>query len=113
MSTFLSETRCWTQAKVATQGVLLQSLASEPQHVVRRAVADVAAVVAKHTVPRNQWPELLGVLQQWSQVHRAAAVQLVTSLTLTLIFICQGASASHRELALTLFSSLAESIGAR
>lgn len=35
---------------------------------MRRAAADIAAVIAKYALPRNEWPDLLGVLNQWSQV---------------------------------------------
>lgn len=38
-------------------------------HIVRRAIADLAAAVAKQAMPRSEWPELLGVLHEWSQVN--------------------------------------------
>ncbi len=59
-------------------------------HMVRRATADVVAAVAKLTVPGGAWPQLLGQLHAWAQ---------------------QTGSGDHRELALLVFSSLAEVIG--
>lgn len=69
--------------------ILLERIVSEREHAVTRAVADVVGVIAKHTVPRNEWPELLGFLQQCSASPKH----------------------EHREVALTLFSSLTETIG--
>ncbi|GAX82443.1 hypothetical protein CEUSTIGMA_g9871.t1 [Chlamydomonas eustigma] len=72
-----------------TQAVLLERIASEPMHIVRRAVSDVASSVAKVSVPAGEWPELLSYLQ-----------------------LCGiSENAGHREVALTLFTSLAENIG--
>ena len=57
---------------------------------MRRAVADVVSVVAKHTVPLGEWPGLLDFLSQCSAAPEAA----------------------HREVALVLFAALTETIGA-
>ncbi len=57
--------------------------------LVRRSVADVASVVARQSVPAGEWPELLDYLQQCGH----------------------SSNEGHREVALTLFTSLAESIG--
>jgi hypothetical protein len=73
----------------AAKTCLLQVIVSETVHVVRTSVADVVGVVAKHTVPAGQWPELLGFLHQCSQ----------------------SGNAEHREVGLTLFASLSETIG--
>jgi hypothetical protein len=77
------------QVHDAAKTYLLQVIVSESVHVVRTSVADVVGVVAKHTVPAGQWPELLGFLHQCSQ----------------------SANAEHREVGLTLFASLSETIG--
>ncbi|MEW5308809.1 MAG: hypothetical protein WDW38_000740 [Sanguina aurantia] len=75
--------------KDQVKNILLERIVSEREHAVTRAVADVVGVIAKHTVPRNEWPELLGFLQQCSTSPKH----------------------EHREVALTLFSSLTETIG--
>lgn len=56
------------EARQATQALLLQRAVAEPEHVVKRAVADLVAAVAKHALPANEWPDLLPGLHQWSQV---------------------------------------------
>jgi len=58
-----------SQVRQAGQALLLQRIALEPVHVVRRAIADLAAAIAKHALPHNEWPELLGTVHQWSQVR--------------------------------------------
>jgi len=72
------------------QAALLQQLGSEPVHAVRRAAADVGAAVAKLTLPGGAWPELMDFLAQCSQSSQA----------------------EHREVALLLFASLTETVGA-
>ena len=52
---------------------LLTHLAAEPERLVRRATAGVAAVVAKHTLPKGEWAELLAF------VTACAAERCVTS----------------------------------
>lgn len=84
--TFLSIFHGFLQAQFSCKQLLLQRLVNEPEQSVRRAVADVTAIVAKHTVAFNQWNELLGFLHQCSQ----------------------SPSAAHREVALTLFGSITE-----
>jgi hypothetical protein len=73
------------------QGVkqgLLQMLANEPEHLVRRSVAEVVSSIAKLALPAGQWPELLDCMLQLSQSqhaeHREAAIVVFTSLTDTL-----------------------------
>ena len=67
---------------------LLTHLAAEPERLVRRATAGVAAVVAKHTLPKGEWAELLAF------VTACAA---------------DAADAGKRELAMVLLQSLLES----
>eukprot|EP00898_Chlorokybus_atmophyticus_P005187 jgi/Chlat1/566/Chrsp103S01005 len=71
------------------KAALLQRVAQEPSALVRKACADVVSAIAKHTVPANQWPELLPFLFQCSQSPQE----------------------EHREVALVMFSSLTETIG--
>lgn len=78
------------QAQQAAQRLLLASIVAEPEAPVRRAVADVVSVVAKHTVPLGEWPGLLEFLGQCSAAPQAG----------------------HREVALILFAALTETIGA-
>lgn len=68
---------------------LLHQLVHEPQHPVRRNVADVIAAVAKLTTPGNQWPELMSSLLQFSQSPLA----------------------DHREVALILLAAMADTLG--
>jgi thymidylate synthase ThyX len=86
-------TRLWQHlpepSRRDAQRLLLERLAGEHSHAVRRAIADVVGVVAKYAVPRGEWPELLDFL------HRCS----------------QSGEAEHREVAFTLFSSLTETIG--
>ncbi|CAI5982637.1 unnamed protein product [Closterium sp. NIES-65] len=77
------------EAKASIKSALLESIALEPSPVVRRASADVASVIAKHSVPNGEWPELLPFLLQCSQ----------------------GQQEDHRELAFILFAALVETIG--
>ena len=52
----------WTKLDAQTQhalkAALLQSVTSETVHLVRVGVANVVAVIAKHTLPKGQWNEL-------------------------------------------------------
>ncbi|KAL5679874.1 hypothetical protein ACJX0J_006259, partial [Zea mays] len=59
-------------------------------HPVRRASANVVSIIAKYAIPAGEWPELLPFLFQCSQSPQE----------------------DHREVALILFSSLTETIGA-
>ena len=77
------------QAKQHIRQVLLEQIVHEAVHPVRRAVADVVGVIAKHSLPRHEWSELLQFLHQCSQ----------------------SANSEHREIALLLFMSLTETIG--
>ena len=67
---------------------LLHMLAHEPEHLVRRSIAEVVSSIAKLALPAGQWPELLDCMLQLSQSqhaeHREAAIVVFTSLTDTL-----------------------------
>lgn len=71
------------------QSVLLERLVAEPHHPVRRTLGHLVGVVARHAVPRGQWPGLLEFLGRCSA----------------------SADAGHREVALSLLGSLAEHVG--
>lgn len=77
------------QVRGHTQQVLLERIAHEPLHSVRRALADAVATAASQSVPQGQWPALLGFLHQCSSAD----------------------SAEHREVALLLFAALFETVG--
>ncbi|KAF8069426.1 IPO4 [Scenedesmus sp. PABB004] len=77
------------EVRSGAQELLLQRVACEPVHGVRRSLAGVVAAVASQAVPAGHWPGLLGFLQQ------AAAAE----------------SAEHREVGLLLFAALFETIG--
>jgi hypothetical protein len=71
--------------------LLLQRIISEPEKPVQMAIAGVAAAVAKITVPKGQWNELLDFLFQCSQQ----------------------ADPKFRELAMRVFRVLNDSIGSK
>eukprot|EP00878_Enallax_costatus_P030791 GHUV01033582.1.p1 GENE.GHUV01033582.1~~GHUV01033582.1.p1 ORF type:complete len:279 (+),score=76.17 GHUV01033582.1:252-1088(+) len=77
------------EVKSGAQQVLLERIANEQEHSVRRAMADVVASVAHLTLPQGQWPGLLEFLHQCSRAD----------------------SAEHREVGLLLFAALFETIG--
>ncbi|GLC39350.1 hypothetical protein PLESTB_000894500 [Pleodorina starrii] len=86
-------TKHWTKLsdsdRAHMQSVLLERLVSEPHHPVRRSLGHLVGVVARHSVPRRQWPGLLEFLGQ-----------------------CSGSGdAGHREVALSLLGSLTEHVG--
>ncbi|KAI7742673.1 hypothetical protein M8C21_027816 [Ambrosia artemisiifolia] len=68
---------------------LIESIALECSPSVRRASANVVSIIAKHTVPGGEWPDLLPFIFQCSK----------------------SAQEDLRELGLLLFSSLIETIG--
>jgi hypothetical protein len=73
------------ELRAGVQQLVLERLAAEPEHFVRRAVADAVAAVARLALPAWQKP-LMGFLQQ-----------------------CAAApSPEHREVAMLLFASLCE-----
>eukprot|EP00238_Polyblepharides_amylifera_P013948 CAMPEP_0196574984 /NCGR_PEP_ID=MMETSP1081-20130531/4566_1 /TAXON_ID=36882 /ORGANISM="Pyramimonas amylifera, Strain CCMP720" /LENGTH=1088 /DNA_ID=CAMNT_0041893153 /DNA_START=96 /DNA_END=3362 /DNA_ORIENTATION=+ len=74
--------------KEGVKQILLDKIVQEPTSIVRRAAADVVAVVAKHTVPAGQWPTLLGFLMECARSQ----------------------TPEHREVALVLFCCLLESL---
>ncbi|KXZ49858.1 hypothetical protein GPECTOR_19g309 [Gonium pectorale] len=86
-------TKHWTklgdQDRAHMQAVLLERLTAEPAHPVRTSLGQLVGVVARHAVPRGQWPGLL----EW--LGRAAG----------------SGEAGHREVALSLLGSLAEHVG--
>jgi hypothetical protein len=67
------------------KAMLLHMLTAEPEHLVRRSVADLISTIAKIAVPHGQWDELLQFLFQCSQSenpgHREVALVVFTSLT--------------------------------
>ncbi|PNH04952.1 putative importin subunit beta-4 [Tetrabaena socialis] len=86
-------TKHWTKLgdadRAHMQAVLLDRLVAEPTHPVRRSLGHLVGVVARHAVPRGQWPGLLEFLGQCSA----------------------SGDAGHREVALSLLGSLAEHVG--
>lgn len=78
------------QTHETAKSLLLDIIVREPISPVRRATADVVSVIAKHTVPQGEWNQLLEFLYQCSSSD----------------------SKEHREVALMLFASLTETIGA-
>ena len=78
----------WAKLDAATQHALkanlLESVTAEPVHLVRVGVANVVAVIAKHTLPRGEWNELFAGLFQCSRSaaedQREVAMLLLTSL---------------------------------
>jgi hypothetical protein len=85
----------WVDAKLTDENrtqlkaMLLHMLTAEPEHLVRRSVADLISAIAKIAVPHGQWDELLQFLFQCSQSENP----------------------QHREVALIVFTSLTDSIG--
>ena len=67
----------------------MERLVAEPTHPVRKSLGHLVGVVARHAVPRAEWPGLLEFL------GRCAA----------------SGEAGHREVALSLLGSLAEHVG--
>ena len=82
----------WTKlpsdVKQASQAILLDRLVSEESRPVRLAITALISQVAKQSVPRKEWPNLLDSLLQISQSQNAA----------------------HRQVGLMLFRSLSEHI---
>ena len=56
----------WRKLDPTTQqqlkAALLECINAEPVHLVRVGVANVVAVIAKHTLPKGQWNELFAGL---------------------------------------------------
>lgn len=71
------------QNKIKT--LLLPALAKEPNNLVRAGIASVVGIVARVTVPSNQWPELLNFLFECTKSplkeHREVGMKLFDSLT--------------------------------
>lgn len=67
------------------KNMLLHMLTAEPEHLVRRSVADLISAIAKIAVPHGQWDTLLQFLFQCSLSenpgHREVALVVFTSLT--------------------------------
>ena len=78
----------WTKLDATTQhglkASLLESVTNEPERSVRRNVANVVAVIAKHTLPRGEWNELftglLNCTRSASEQHREVAMLMLSSL---------------------------------
>jgi hypothetical protein len=68
--------------------VLLSRLLEEPQRLVRHSIGVLISTLAASLVPKNQWNDLLDQLLQ----------------------LCRHPSESHREIAMMLFSALAENL---
>ena len=66
------------------QTLLLQRLAVEPERIVRRQIASVVSVVARHALPNGTWPELFGFLFECTRSltveHRELSMLLLASL---------------------------------
>lgn len=66
------------------QVAVLGRLAHEPERLVRRSMSSVVSVVARHALPKGEWPELFGFLLQCSQSglaeHRELSMLLLASL---------------------------------
>ncbi|CAD6202994.1 unnamed protein product [Miscanthus lutarioriparius] len=77
-------------SKASLKQALIDSITLDHSHPVRRASANVVSIIAKYAIPAGEWPELLPFLFQCSQSPQD----------------------DHREVALILFSSLTETIGA-
>lgn len=77
-------------SKASLKQALIDSITLDHSHPVRRASANVVSIIAKYAIPAGEWPELLPFLFQCSQSPQE----------------------DHREVALILFSSLTETIGA-
>uniref|UniRef100_A0A7S0YI36 Importin N-terminal domain-containing protein n=1 Tax=Polytomella parva TaxID=51329 RepID=A0A7S0YI36_9CHLO len=77
------------ELKEPAKSLLLERIAIEPSHAVRRSVADAVGVLARQTLPSNSWPGLLEFLGNCSSSPEAG----------------------HREVALTLFASLTTTVG--
>lgn len=77
-------------SKASLKQALIDSITLDNSHPVRRASANVVSIIAKYAIPAGEWPELLPFLFQCSQSPQE----------------------DHREVALILFSSLTETIGA-
>ena len=77
------------EERTQIKAILLHMLIAEPEHLVRRSVADLISTIAKIAVPHGQWNELLQFLFECSQSENPG----------------------HREVALVVFMSLTDSIG--
>ncbi|WVZ56341.1 hypothetical protein U9M48_006889 [Paspalum notatum var. saurae] len=77
-------------SKASLKQALIDSITLDHSHPVRRASANVVSIIAKYAIPAGEWPELLPFLFQCSQSPQE----------------------DHKEVALILFSSLTETIGA-
>jgi len=74
--------------KEQVKSVLLQQLLDEPQRIVRHSIGALISALAKELVPKGQWDALLPSLLQ----------------------LCQHPSEGHREVAMMLFTALAENL---
>ncbi|EKX50352.1 hypothetical protein GUITHDRAFT_104162 [Guillardia theta CCMP2712] len=73
------------------RSMLEHMLAHEPEHLVRRSIAELVSSIAKLAVPAGQWTGLLQFLLEASESDKS----------------------EHREVALMVFSSLTDSIGSQ
>lgn len=66
------------------QAVLIERLSNETESIVRRSLASVASVIARHALPNGKWPELFAFLNQCAssaaEAHRELAMVLLASL---------------------------------
>nr|XP_022312451.1 importin-4-like isoform X1 [Crassostrea virginica] len=57
---------------------ILQLLLQEPEKFVRNSIAQVVATVAKHDLPKNQWPQLFLFIQQYTRSQSSAEREVGT-----------------------------------
>lgn len=77
------------QDRVQCQAILIERLATEPERVVKNAIAGVVTVVAKYSLPSSSWPQLLPSLET----------------------MARGQDPTMREIAIRVFRILLGSIG--
>ncbi|KCV71197.1 hypothetical protein H696_02149 [Fonticula alba] len=89
---FRQVTRYWIRVPEAERNALketmLNQIVSDPSEVVRRAMARVVSVIAKHEAASNTWPQLFDFLNQ----------------------CCMSADVSHRALGQQLFLTCSDTI---
>lgn len=96
------------------QGIIkanvLQHVAADPTPVLRNCAADIVGAIAKVTVPRGQWPELLGFLKQCTESsdaqHRNVGIKLLGDIAGPLLGSTAG-KALKGSFLITVGSSLA------
>ena len=77
------------EARTAIQAGLLGTITNDPFHLARKGAANVVAALAKTTLLTGEWPELMQFCLQCTQ----------------------SPNPDHREVAMTLFTSMMENLG--